>query len=181
MVRDGFMFLHEQLTVYCRLEHGIKWLFCEVEVMDDRNLEEFINTGAEITGALIGGSIGFFAGGPLLAGIAGAGGVVVTKGLAKIGTELKQRVLGKREEVRIGASIYYTMETIQSNLQHGKRLRTDDFFISQINSRSDADEVYEGVMLSAQREHEEKKLTYLGKMLGNIVFRDDIDKCFANY
>jgi len=147
---------------------------------DNNKIEELINSGSEIVGAATGGVIGFFAGGPVGAAFGGAGGVIVAKGLSKLGREVKQRLLGKREEIRIGATISYAIIRIQEKLSSGCSLRDDSFFNNEINNRSVADEIYEGVILSAQREHEEKKLLYYGNLLANIAFNKEIDRSFAN-
>lgn len=146
----------------------------------DSDIEELINSGSEIVGAATGGVLGFFSGGPVGAALGGAGGVVVAKGLSKLGLEVKQRFLGKREEVRIGATISYAIMRIQEKLSSGCSLRDDGFFNNETNNRSAADEIYEGVILAAQREHEEKKIMYYGNLLGNIAFNKEIDRAFAN-
>ena len=143
-------------------------------------IQELINSGSDIVGAATGGILGFFVAGPLGAAAGSAGGTIVAKGLSKIGKELKQRVLGNREEARIGATVSYAVLKIQENLSKGKTIREDDFFKNEINSRTDADEVLEGILISSQKEYEEKKLKYLGNLLGNISFDENINKPFAN-
>lgn len=143
-------------------------------------IEKWISTGSEITGASMGGLIGLTVAGPAGAILAGAGGVVITKILEKLGIEISDRVLGKREEVRVGALFTYSIAKIKENLDNGRHLREDSFFDENISQRSDAEEVYEGLILAVQKEHEEKKIEYMGKMIGNIAFREDIDKAFAN-
>ena len=48
-------------------------------------IEKWISTGSEITGASMGGLIGLTVAGPAGAILAGAGGVVITKILEKLG------------------------------------------------------------------------------------------------
>jgi hypothetical protein len=59
-------------------------------------------------------------------------------------------------------------------------VRADEFFCEQPNERSSAEEIAEGVLLAAQREHEERKLKFYSNLLANIAFRNDIDRALAN-
>jgi hypothetical protein len=59
-------------------------------------------------------------------------------------------------------------------------LRDDGFFDPGINNRSTAEEVIEGVLLAAQREHREKKIPYLGNLLASFAIYDDFDRSSAN-
>jgi len=60
------------------------------------------------------------------------------------------------------------------------QVRHDDFFEDQLYQRSAAKEIVEGVLLAAQREHEEKKLLYYSNLLANIAFHPEIDRAHAN-
>lgn len=147
---------------------------------DHDNIEEMIITGAEIFGSATGGILGFLFAGPIGAAASGAGGVVVGKTLAKLGAEMKQRLLGKREEVRIGATISYAVTKVQEKLDSGRQLRSDGFFNDETNNRSAADEICEGVILVAQKEYEEKKIKFYGNLLANIAFNDEISGAVAS-
>lgn len=59
-------------------------------------------------------------------------------------------------------------------------IRQDDFF-NKINERSTADEILEGILLSAQREHQEKKVQFYGNLIANIAFDPSIDREQANF
>jgi hypothetical protein len=123
--------------------------------------------------------------GAAIAGTPGAIAGAVTSPYAirifgKAAEEFSHRVLGHREKKRVGAVITYAALKIQQNKDTGKDLRDDDFFEEQLDERSAADEIAEGVLLAAQRTHQEKKLRYLGNLLGNIPFHAEIDRSFAN-
>lgn len=137
---------------------------------DDEKLTDLINAGADITGGVTGSVVGFLLAGPIGAAIGGGSGPIVTSVIKKIGLEIKERFIGPREEKRIGATIVYATEKIQSKLNDGDQLRNDGFFNSSSTERSDADEIYEATILAAQREHEEKKLKYYGNLVANISF-----------
>ena len=72
-------------------------------------------------------------------------------------------------------------QEIKRRLDRGEHLRTDGFFERDITDRSPADEIAEAVLISAQREHEERKLPYIAKLLAFVAFEPDIDRAMANY
>jgi hypothetical protein len=144
---------------------------------DEEALGQFIQIGAEIAG---GAAIGGLTGG--LAGfIGGAATPIAIRMLGRVAVEFRQRVSSHREEIRAGATIAYTAMKIEENIAAGQQLRQDDFFQKQPNDRSPAEEIAEGVLLVAQREHEEKKLRYYGKLLGNIPFMTKVGRDLANF
>ncbi|WP_379970808.1 hypothetical protein [Ectobacillus sp. sgz5001026] len=148
--------------------------------MANKIIKFLIESGAEITGASTGAIIGTTIAGPAGTVIGAMGGLVAEKAFTKLGEEIQGRVLSKRESKKVGATSTYALEKIRDNLSTGKELRNDDFFDLDQSDRSDADEVIEGVIFSAQREHEEKKLKYYGNMLANIAFDESISKEQAN-
>jgi len=48
------------------------------------------------------------------------------------------------------------------------------------NDRSTAEEIFEGVIFAAQREHEEKKLKFLGNLFANLAFNPQFDRTQSN-
>jgi hypothetical protein len=148
--------------------------------MKDENVKDVINIGADITGGLGGALIGLLVAGPL-GGVIGAGGApVITTLIKRLAAEIKERLLGPREQVRIGAVYSFAIDKILKNKETGKELRQDSFFDTNQNERSAAEEIFEGVILKAQREYEETKLCYYGNLLGNIVFDGTVDKVLSN-
>ena len=101
--------------------------------------------------------------------------------LRSLGDEVSNRLLGPRERTRIGATLAFAAEDIQGRLERGQKLRVDCFLNLRDNGRSAAEEIAEGVLLTAQREHEEKKLKYLGRFLSEISFNSRYDRAHANY
>lgn len=75
---------------------------------------------------------------------------------SKLGSEIQSKILSKKENKKIGSTATYALSKIKENIETGKQLRMDDFFDSDFSVRSKADEIVEGVMFSAQKEHEEK-------------------------
>ena len=148
--------------------------------MKDEMIEFLIESGSEITGATTGAVIGGVVAGPAGAMLGIAGGKAVEKVFSKLGSEIKNRVLSKRENNKIGATATYALEKIDENIKSGKKLRDDGFFENDDTNRSTADEIVEGIMFSAQREHEEKKLKYYGNLVANIAFDKTISREQAN-
>ena len=133
-------------------------------------LHKLINTGAEIAGGAVGGALGFFAAGPLGATALGAGGAAVATALRKIGEEASERLLGPREQVRIGGVLALVAEEVRQRTEQGQQVRNDHFFEGDPNHRSDAEEVAESTLLKCQREAEERKLPFMAHLLANIAF-----------
>jgi hypothetical protein len=146
--------------------------------VEEKRIKDIIELSSEITGSLASAALGLL--GPLgtLAGSMGA--PIFTKLLQNIGTEIYDRKLSKREVVRVGAVLTYTTIKINEKINAGEKLRDDGFFEDKVNSLSDADEITEGVLITAQREHEEIKIVYYSNLLANIAFDKTISKDFAN-
>ena len=142
-------------------------------------IEDLITAGSGIAGAAAAGAVGFLTGGPAGAALAASLGPLISHTLSEVATEIKDRVLGKREEARIGATIAFATKKIQENRDSGKKVRQDDFFAIPLGDRAAAEEIFEGVLIAAQREHEEKKLKFFGNLLANIAFHPEIDRPLA--
>lgn len=147
---------------------------------NENKIRNLIEVGAEIVGGSVGGAIGFLLAGPAGAIAGGASGPLVTQALIHTAIDIQERFLSKREKARIGAVIYYATVKIQEELDAGNNLRHDEFFQTPLSGRSEAEEIFEGVLLAAKREHEEKKIPFLGYLLANIAFNSRIDKWQAN-
>ena len=143
-------------------------------------VQDIIETGSEITGSIGGSVIGGLIAGPIGMVIGGASGPIITKVFKSLGSEVKSRILSPREEVRIGAIYTFAIDKILKNEQNGKDVRQDSFFTSEPDMRSASEEVFEGVILKAQKEYEENKIKYYGNLLGNIACDENINKEFAH-
>lgn len=104
-----------------------------------------------------------------------ANGIIV-----KIFKDIGDRLLSDRENKKIIESCAYSIGKISDNIQANITLRSDDFFRNSGANRSNAEEIFEGVLLSAQKEHEEKKLKYYGYLFANIAFDATVSRNFAN-
>lgn len=144
-------------------------------------ITELIETGAELSGVVGASLLGAIVAGPFGAIIGGASGMLIKKSFETVGFELKSRILGKREEVRIGAAFTYGMAKIKERIDKGESVREDSFFLPYNERRPASDELLEGVLLSAQREYEELKVKYYGYLMANIAFSPDIGRSRASF
>lgn len=139
-----------------------------------------ISVGSEMAGNVAGVAIGFLAAGPVGAIAGAASGPAFTHIFEKIGAEVGRRFLSHREQVRAGAALSFAIQKVKENFDAGMAPREDGFFTTSVDDRSSADEIVEGALLVAQREHEEKKVRFVGYLLGNIPFVPGIDRGTAN-
>lgn len=150
------------------------------EESNNKIISEIIDTSSEVGGGIGGAIIGGLIAGPPGAIIGGASGPILTRLFAKAGKEIKERVLGNREEIRIAHTYSTGWYRLKYRLEKGDTLREDDFFDSDEINRSAADEILEGVIRSAQSEYQERKLRFYGNLLANISFDASINREKAN-
>lgn len=148
---------------------------------EQENTKNLIEMGADIAGNAVGAAVGFIVAGPAGSVIGAAATPVLTGILKAIGSEIKSRLYSDRELIRAGGAMAFAIQKMQSNLEAGKTLRSDDFFNSAANDRGAAKEMLEGVLLAAQKEYQEKKVRFYGNLYANIAFESDIDRSQANY
>lgn len=151
-----------------------------LHLKDDESLSHLIQAGADIAGGATGAAVGLLIAGPVGAVAGGMAGPTISHTLQKIGREISTRLLGKREETRIGAALVFAARKIEANRTAGQSVRTDGFFIEQPDGRSPADEIAEGVLMVVQREHEERKLPFYGNLLANLAFQGGFDRAQSN-
>ncbi len=111
---------------------------------------------------------------------ASAAAPLVSRTFSGVAAEFLDRMLGRREKQRLGATLTFAAATVQHRLDAGDQVRDDNFLERSSDERSAADEVAEGVLRAAQGEHEERKLRFFGNLLGNLAFDSAIDRGYAN-
>lgn len=125
---------------------------------------KLIDFGLDLAGATTTGALSLFIG----PGAAPAG-LVITRALKRVGTEIYERTLAPRQQVRTGAAFAYAADDIRRRLEAGDIPRSDWF--SGANGPSvDAEEVLEGTLLNASNAYEERKVKYLAKLFGSLAF-----------
>jgi len=133
---------------------------------DEDKVKSLISMGSEITGPAAGSAIGFLIGGPGGVALGGLSGFIISRGLS----DITCRLLSNREKVRVGATATYAITKVKERLDSGDELRNDGFFQDKGKGRTDAEEIFEGVLLKAKNEHEEKKTKILGNIFANTAF-----------
>lgn len=146
----------------------------------DKIIKEVVETGGDITGNIGGAVLGGLIAGPAGVVIGGISGPILTKIFKKLGSEIQQRILSPREEIRIGGVYTFAINKINENELQGKKIRDDSFFYERDGNRSCSEELLEGVILTAQKEYEERKIKFLGNLYGNICTDDSISGEQAN-
>lgn len=132
-------------------------------------LKLIIEKGSEIAGGIYGTALGLLFAGPVGALGGALMGPIVTELFKRIGGEMAERFLSKREEIRVGATIGLAFSKIESEIQKGKALRNDEFNQTGIDgSRSGAEAILEGTLLKSRSEYEEKKIPFYANFLANM-------------
>lgn len=146
--------------------------------MKKESINNFINLGAEIVGAASSSILGFYSSSPEIAGLYGVSAPVITSVIKNVASDIKERFLSKKEEKRIGAVISFATLKIKENFEKGKELRQD--FFGEDGDKKSAEEIFEGIILVSQREHEENKIKYLGNLFANLAFDNSYSKIECN-
>lgn len=136
-----------------------------------------IRMGAEIVGGMSAAAIGLLGSTPFAEIIIGGLG----SSLSNIFVEITERQLSQRERIRIGATSSAVVTTIEEHISAGEEIRNDDFFGVNDNYRSHGEEIFEGVLIKAKNEHEERKLIYLGSIFANAAFMPKISVYEVNH
>ena len=138
---------------------------------------ELMNRGLRITEPSISGAVGAAVGllggppGAVLGGFAGGAFSTVVK---KLASEMTKRHLGPREEARVGAVFALGASEIVRRVHDGETIRSDGFFSEDTHERSNAEEVWEGLLAKCQREASERKLPYMSHLFASLAFDDTI-------
>lgn len=106
-------------------------------------------------------------------------GAALSESARRIGLEVYDRLLVWRQRVRVGATLGYWAADGAALTATGAVPRRDGFFEADTNGRSAADELAEGVLLSAADSFQEKKLRHLGAILPAASVRDDVSAADA--
>lgn len=135
--------------------------------------------GGKICGAAAGSAIGSLTG-PGGTVLGAALGAAVSETCTAVLTDLANRFLSPKEEQRVAGVAALTIDGIRER-QLFESIRNDDFFDDGATASSAAEEIFEGVLLSAKQEHEQLKLPLLAKFYANLVFESSMKRSEANY
>lgn len=141
---------------------------------EQRNSAKFLVTaGAEMIGASIGGALGFLAGGPGSAALAGAVSASLTRTLATVA----EKHMAQKERFRVGSVAAVAVAQIATRIERGDTPRPD--FFQTPEGQSNGEQLLEGVLLKARDEYEEKKLLFFGTFYANLVFSPAVSPATA--
>lgn len=140
---------------------------------------ELLSRGAKIAGAGAGGAAGALVG-PEGAVLGAAVGAAVGELCVGVLDDLAQRYLSPKEQQRVGAVASLSINAIRER-RHWEQIRDDDFFDHDDDIPSPAEELFEGVLLTAKQEHEQLKLPYLANFYAGLVFDPGVKRSEANY
>ena len=121
----------------------------------------------EATSTIVGTSAAYQAGDP-------SAGYAVSNFLRNSLRSLVTHFSSERQSKRITDVTEFALNEIRRRLENGEKLRDDGFFDQTID-RSNAEEVFEEVLLKARDEPQEKKIPYIGKLFENGCFDSSID------
>lgn len=133
--------------------------------------------GAKIGGAVVKEALKLIPGGNLVLVGAELAGIAIETTLE----EVTNRDLSSRETARVAYSASVVISKIAKKLNNGESLRSDNaFFTNNGVQNSNAEELFEGVLLQCKRAHEEKKIRYISNIMANIAFDEDFGISEAN-
>ena len=154
----------------------------EKQAKQIESAKQLIDATSNVAGAAAGGALGFILGDASGAALGGYIGGILTAGVKKVLLDVSSRELSLREQSRVGTAAYFAIERISKRLESGERLRSDEFFKErEVNSRSDADEIFEGALLKSKNEHEEKKIKFIANIFSTTAFHSEISSSEANH
>lgn len=142
----------------------------------NNKIESIIDTTSTVIGNVAGAALTNIVG--MTGGV--LSGQIISNIIKKLGDEIFSRHLSPREKERIMDVLRTVRQKIDEKIERGEQIRNDDFF-TDTKGRTSAEEVLEGILLVAQREHEEKKNIYYSNFLTNIAFDNSLDKSEANF
>jgi len=139
-------------------------------------LRKLLSAGTAITGSVAGAATSLLLGGSEGAIVGAMTGSALTNTI----DDIVDRVLSQREKIRVGALCQYAAEAINDRMD-SEGIRDDGFFFALPGKRSSGEEVFEAVLIAAQREPEERKVEYMGHLFANLCFEKAVDRNLANW
>jgi hypothetical protein len=140
---------------------------------DSARLREAIEAGGDLLGAVGGGAVGLIGGPPGALGGAAAG-VVLTRALTRVGLEVFDRLVVRRQQERVGVALAVMSNDASQLVQAERPWRSDGFFDEPPGCRSPAEELVEGVLLHAADAYQELKLRHLAAIVPALAARPDV-------
>lgn len=132
-----------------------------------------VKAGSAALGALSGAGLAVVTGEPFMSSAAGST-------LGALLDDFGARRLSRAEEKRVLTVASAAARKIEERRTAGDEFRNDGFFEQGPTDRSTFEEIAEGVLVAAQREHQERKVPYLGNLVANLAYASIVDRATAN-
>lgn len=152
--------------------------------MNSRKIKKNIKKTIDNTQEYIGEGIAFTVN-MVLSDPTGISGTVAKtvygKSIQALADKIDPCQLTECEKKRVENCMVSSIERIAERINNGDELRKDDFFKEKPNGKTDAEEVFESIVVASQRESQEMKQIFYGNMLANIGFVDYLDADEFNF
>ena len=86
--------------------------------------------------------------------------------------EIREHVYSKKESKKILVTLYFSLKIIKENLDKNMIINNENKLLIE--------EFMDGIVINAKNEHEENKLKYYGYLLGNLIFKENLDRDESN-
>lgn len=137
--------------------------------------DEIVSGASNLFGAFTSASIA--AVDPAMAATAGIAGALAEETARGILT----RVLGFRDQRRMSAVVGHAQRRVQFFKTHGVTIRQDDFWQTRGNIPPVGQEVFEAVLVAAQKDPQEQKIPFMGNLFAYIACRPEISDVSAHW
>ncbi|MDK0701983.1 hypothetical protein P5E64_00895 [Clostridium perfringens] len=152
--------------------------------MNSRKIKKNIKKTIDNTQEYIGEGIAFTVN-MVLSDPTGISGTVAKtvygKSIQALADKIDPCQLTEWEKKRVENCMVSSIERIAERINNGDELRKDDFFKEKPNGKTDAEEVFESIVVASQRESQEMEQIFYGNMLANIGFVDYLDADEFNF
>lgn len=136
-----------------------------------KKTEAILSKGVEVVGGTTAAAVGLLLGGPV-GGLVGTAASPVIIGMLKVVTDVANRRLSSREEMRVGVGAVHSLARIHRRLEAGEVVQNQSLTQTRGTNRPTGEELFEGVLLTCRSTFEEKKLPFIANILANAPFMD---------
>lgn len=136
---------------------------------------DIIKMGSSIAGGVTGTALSLLTKEPFA--ILAASGIGAH--LPNVINDFAERFLSQREQIKVGALEAFTFYKIQQKLELNKSINKK--FIEQGQGQLSISDLYEGTLIKAKNEFEEKKIELISSVFANSIFTDNINPHDANH
>lgn len=140
----------------------------------------WLAAGSAIAGSAAGALMSLGLRDPAGVVVGAAAGTATVETLTWSVKEFSSRILSHREQARCGAVVEFAAERFGALLNAGATPRGDGFFDSPPKGRSAGRELIEGVLMTARRQYEERKIRHIGYLFARAATDESLDGALLN-